>query len=117
MYPGQTVFIDEKGKRWYRNPKRIVYYSKRYDKTVIVEEGTLSNGADFARDIYSNGWFIHDQLCNTGKFEDGTPCNNWQASTILSDVLRSERRFLLAPLWWFFTWLLGCKKARENGMF
>ena len=60
----------------------VTYYSKHYDKCVSVKHGDLSDGASGAADINSLAWWVHDQLCRTGEFDDGTLCNNWQASKI-----------------------------------
>ncbi len=100
----------------YRNKHQINYYSERYGKWVIVPVDYPSDGATGAIDIYSEGWWVHDKLCDTGTFEDGTPCTNWQASTVLCDVLRSEGRWLRGLYWWPATWLFGGGKARDNGM-
>lgn len=117
----------------YRLLRGIRYYSKRYDKYVILGKGYKSDGATGAVDISgpiptqvletgkvvfkSKGWWVHDKLCDTGKFADGTPCKNWQASMILKDILKEEGRWV-RDFWWFFaTWLGGGGKARENGMF
>jgi hypothetical protein len=100
----------------YYCPKEIIYNSKRYGKTVIVPEGYESDGATGAIDIWSNAWWVHDKLCDTGKWLDGTPCTNMQASTVLSDILRSEGRWIRAIYWWPATWLFGGGKARANGM-
>lgn len=95
----------------------IVYYSKRYDKYVTVPVGYVSDGATGARDIESISWWVHDKLCDFGLFDDGTPCNNWQASTILSDILKSEGRWFRARSWFIMTWLFGGGLARDNGMY
>jgi hypothetical protein len=97
-------------------PKTIKYYSPRYKKWITVPEGYASDGATGAIDIYSRSWWIHDKLCDTGKFDDGTPCTNWQASKVLSDVLAEEGHWLRAQYWFTFTWLFGGGEARENGM-
>ena len=100
----------------YLCPKEIKYYSVRYDKFITVPEGYPSDGATGAIDIYSNGWWVHDVLCDRGTFDDGTECNNLQASAILSDILKSEGRWFRARTWFITTWLFGGGKARENGM-
>jgi hypothetical protein len=98
----------------YKRKKTLVYHSERYDKTVTVPEGYLSDGATGAIDIYSDGWWVHDKLCDTGIFDDGTPCTNKQASTILSDILRSEGRWCRAIYWWPMTYLFGGGKCRKK---
>lgn len=113
----KPAIIFRDGKRFYVNPQHIEYYSSRYRKWVTVPKGFISDGATGAKDIYSYSWWVHDALCKRGFFDDGSPCNNWQASTILSDILRSEGRWLRAIYWWAFTWALGCEKCRENGLF
>ena len=105
------------GRAKYTNPKEIRYFSERYQKWVVVEEGFPSDGASGAVDIYSQAWWVHDKLCVTGTWNDGTPVTNWQASTVLSDILASEGRWFRSMTWWVFTWALGCRKARKNGMF
>jgi len=100
----------------YTNKVTIRYYSPRYKKWVIVPAGYKSDGATGAIDIYSDGWWVHDKLCDTGTWECGTLCSNLQASTVLSDILRSEGRWLRAIYWWPATWLFGGGKCRENGM-
>jgi len=106
------------GKIKYKNPKRIEYFSRRYGKTVIVPKGYESDGASGpAIDIPSTGWWIHDKLCDTGTFEDGTPCTNWQASMVLRDVLRAEGRGIRKVTWFWSTLFFGGGKARENGIF
>ena len=96
--------------------KEINYYSSRYNRFVKVPLGFRSDGATGARDISSQAWWVHDVLCVTGRFEDGTPCTNWQASCILSDILRAEGRWFRARSWFFATRILGGGAARANGM-
>ena len=98
----------------YTNKKEIVYHSKRYDKTITVLEGYNSDGATGAIDIYSDSWWIHDKLCDTGVFDDGTKCTNFQASTILSDILKSEGRWARALYWWPITYLFGGGRCRVD---
>jgi hypothetical protein len=105
------------GKIKYINKAVIKYWSKRYKKWVIVPLNYLSDGATFACDIYSDGWWVHDKLCDCGTFDDGTRCTNWQASCILGDILKKEGRWARARYWKWFTFAAGGGKARENGMF
>lgn len=97
-------------------PYPINYYSKRYDRKVRVKVGTESDGATGAFDIWSNSWWVHDELSKTGKWSDGTPCNNLQASMVIHDILDDEGRWVRAKTWMIMTWLFGGGKARENGM-
>lgn len=105
------------GKIKYFNEHEFTYHSKRYDKDVTVPEDMPSDGATFAPDIYSRAWWVHDRLCDTGKFDDGSPCTNWQASRIISDILWSEKQWLRTVHWGVLTFLFGGDKARKNGMF
>ena len=107
----QTILMDGK----YQLNKSFVYYSERYDKHITVVAG-IYDGATGAMDITSASWYVHDQLCNTGKFDDGTDCTNWQASQILQDILKAEGRWARARYWFWSTWFFGGGKARENGM-
>lgn len=101
----------------YFRDTHLTYYSRRYSKRISVPKGYKSDGATGAIDIDSDGWWVHDKLCDTGKFDDGTPCTNWQASMILKDILKSEGRWFRARSWFVMTYLFGGGKARDNGMF
>lgn len=111
----QTI-IEVDGEEKYQLNETIVYSSPRYNKTITVPSGRISDGATGAMDITSRGWWIHDELCLTGKWDDGTPISNWQASQVLQDVLESEGRYWQSKRWFWATWLIGGGKARENGM-
>lgn len=93
------------------------YYSKRYGKHVHIPQGMDSDGATGAWDITSLGWWVHDRLCNTGQWGDGTRCTNWQASMVLFDILRSEGRWWRDHWWLWSTFLFGGGKCRKNGLF
>jgi hypothetical protein len=97
--------------------KQVRYFSDRYSKWVVCEVNDLSDGATSAKDIDSFSWGAHDDLCRTGKFEDGSKCSNWQASQILSDILKAEGYGFRSRTWLYATWLFGGGKARDNGMF
>ena len=84
----------------------IVYYSKRYDRYVTVYKGFISDGATFAMDITTRAWWIHDILCHTYKFDDGSKCNRWKSSRILCDCLWEDGYWIRAFLW-FIPTLLG----------
>lgn len=90
----------------------ITYKSKRYDKVVSVPKGYKSDGATGAIDIASEAWWVHDKLCDTGLFDDGTLCSNKKASTILSDILRKEGRKYRAFYWHWSTLWFGGGKCR-----
>lgn len=97
--------------------ENLVYWSKRYKKRITIKKGDKSDGATSAPDIDSFCWLIHDDLCNFGVFEDDSKCKNWQASMILSDILREEGQWFRSFTWFTATWLFGGGKARDNGMF
>ena len=102
----------------YKVIKDKTYHSKRYAKSVTIKATDKPyDGATGAMDIDSFGWLFHDVLCRDGCFDDGTPCNNWQASMVLSDILEEEGRWFRARSWFIATWLFGGNKARKNGMF
>ena len=111
--------IDRAGnkKKPYKLLTEIIYYSKRYNKVIKCDIGMRSDGATGARDIKTRGWWVHDQLCDTGTFKDGTKCTNLQASTILYDILRSEGYWFRARTWFITTLSFGGGKARRNGIF
>lgn len=92
------------------------YFSPRYGRAITIPKLFYSDGATGAIDIESDAWIIHDHICRYGVWDDGAPINNWQASTVLSDILWSEGRWCRAIYWWFATWLFGGGAARENGM-
>ncbi len=96
--------------------RRIYYYSERYGKSVLVPEGYTSDGATGAFDIESESWWVHDLLCDIGRWADGTKVTNWQASRVLSDILWDEGRQVRSGVWLVATFLFGGGKARANGM-
>lgn len=100
----------------YRVKENIAYYSKRYSRWIGAEKGDRSDGATYARDLDSFGWIFHDELCNDGTFELGVKCTNWQASSVLSDIMKEEGYWFSSRSWFFGTWTRGGGKARKNGM-
>ena len=94
-----------------------IYISPRYGKSVSLAAGMRSDGATYAIDIPSSAWWIHDALCNRGRWDDGTKISNWQCSQVLSDILKAEGRWVRSRRWKYMTFLFGGGKARENGMF
>ena len=95
----------------------VTYYSYRYNRRKTIEKGECLDGATGAMDIKSLSWGIHDMLCKDGTWDNGDPVTNWQASCVLSDILSDEGRWFRARTWLWATFLMGCKKAREVGMF
>ena len=108
-----SILEDDK----YRLDEEIVYFSGRYNKTATVPINYISDGATGAMDIASRAWWVHDILCERGKWDDGTPLSNWQCSQVLQDILKEEGRYWQSKRWFWATWMLGGGKARENGMF
>jgi hypothetical protein len=101
----------------YRLNKGFSYHSKRYNKSITLPDNRLSDGATGAMDITSRGWWVHDELCDSGKWDDGTKLSNWECSQVLQDILKEEGRYWQSKRWFWATWLCGGGKARENGMF
>jgi len=95
----------------------VTYYSPRYNRRVTVSKLTVRDGASGAFDIRSLSWWVHDELCDLGCWDDKTPVTNWQASCVLSDILHDEGRWFRARTWLIATYLFGCKNARKQGMF
>lgn len=100
----------------YRLTKPFIYFDEEYGKYVFLPIDYASDGATRALDINSIGWFVHDWLCDYGVWADGTLCTNWQASSVLSSILKSEGRWFRARTWFAATWMFGGGKARRNGM-
>ena len=117
------------------------YFSPRYNRSVTCPKGMFSDGAtgfiDLGTDnIMARVWnwfrkhihhlsntacpewfFVHDQICVTGKFDDGTLIDNWTASTVAGDILWADGWRLWSVPIWFATFLFGGGEARKNGMF
>lgn len=93
------------------------YFSQRYRKTISCPAGYISDGATGAYDVDSAAWLVHDRVCERGTWDDGSIITNWEASTVLSDLLKADGYWLRAIYWWPATWLFGGGAARVNGMF
>ena len=93
------------------------YHSPRYKKWCTINLEDYSDGATGAFDIESLGWWVHDMLCKRGHWNDGTKLSNWQCSTVLYDILNSEKRWCRSQYWRYLTFLRGGGEARKNGMF
>lgn len=85
----------------------MFYYSRRYKKGVTIPPGFVSDGATFAPDIDSKGWWFHDWLKDIKQWDDGSYCSNWQASWVLSDILREEGRYIRSVTWFLATLIYG----------
>lgn len=100
----------------YQLLEEIVYKSARYGKTITVPVGAISDGATGAMDITSRSWWVHDELCRRGTWDDGSKISNWECSQILQDILVEEGRYWQSKRWFWATWIFGGGEARKNGM-
>jgi len=100
----------------YECTEDYIYYSKRYNRYITVKKGFYSDGATFATDVKSDAWWVHDVICRYGKWDDGTLIDNWDASTVLGDILYDDGFYFRAIYWWFATYFVGGGAARQNGM-
>ncbi len=92
----------------YRVIKAKAYFSKRYGRAVRIRTTDKPyDGATGAIDIDSFGWIFHDVLKRDKCFSDGSMCTNWQASQVLSDILKSEGRWFRSRTWFISTLLWG----------
>ena len=98
----------------YEATAAATYYSPRYNRSITVPAGFYSDGATWAPDIDSDAWWFHDVLCRYGKWDDGTACSRWQASTVLYDIMRRDGFPWLAPWWWAATYLFGGGATRDG---
>ncbi len=110
------LFIDGSPIKYW-SPERIVYHCGRYDKQVVVELGRPSDGATRTSDLDRRAWLLHDKVCYTGKWEDGTRLTNWKASMLIYDVLMDEGYWFFARRWFLATLIGGGGEARKNGIF
>jgi len=101
----------------YQLDEAIAYFSPRYQKTIFVPAGYVSDGATGAMDIASRAWWVHDMLCDRGMWDDGTKLSNWQCSQVLQDIMVEEGRYWQSKRWFWATFMFGGGEARENGMF
>lgn len=125
----------------YQLAKEFKYYSRLFNRTITIPKGRKSDGATGARDLgaietgwrgwwskaigklmhspegnRTAAWFVHDELCITGCWDDGTKISNFVCSTVLSVILYSDGYKRESISWWFATFFKGGGKARENGM-
>ena len=78
----------------------LVYVSPRYGKWVKLPPGYESDGASGpAQDVCSVSWWVHDFMCETQRWGDGSPCSGWQRSMVLHDILLEEGRWFRAFTW------------------
>ena len=91
------------------------YHSPRYKRSITVKAGMYSDGATWARDVASDAWWVHDVACRYGRWDDGQKISNWQASSVLYDILRRDGFWFRAPFWRLATFLFGGGAARFRG--
>ena len=98
----------------YEATESSTYYSRRYNRSITVPAGFYSDGATCAPDIDTDAWWYHDVLCRYGRWDDGTPCSRWQASTVLADIMRRDGFRRRAPWWQLATYLFGGGATRDG---
>jgi hypothetical protein len=82
----------------YEATEDCAYQSARYRKSVTVRAGMYSDGATGALDVDSDAWWYHDVLCRYGRWDDGTRCTNWQASTVAARHPQAGRILVPSPI-------------------
>jgi len=137
----RTMSSDPTIEMKYELLEKYSYYSNTFNRTITIPVGRLSDGATGARDLgavekgwrkywsklirlllhskskkRTAAWFVHDELCLTGCWDDGTKISNFVCSTVLSIILYYDGYTKEAITWWFATFFGGGGKARENGM-
>ncbi len=100
----------------YEVTEKFVYYSPRFNRNLTIPENFYSDGATGAKDVDSDGWIIHDNICRYAVWDDGTRIDNWTASTVLADILWRDGFKFRSITWWIATYLFGGGLARQNGM-
>ncbi len=91
------------------------YYSPRYKKSLTVPEDYPSNGANVVKDKCPTAFFVHDLICDKGKWDDGTPMCNREASSVYADILKDSGFWWRSKVRWIGTYLGGGGEAKENG--
>jgi hypothetical protein len=99
------------GPRLYRLEAPIAYHSTRYGKTITVEAGFRSDGSTGWLDMASRYWWVHDKLCTTYRWDDGSRCSRWQGSMVLGDLAREDRCWVAGTAGVFVTWVGGLFSA------
>lgn len=97
----------------YTEEAGFTYHSKRYDKFITIPPGYQSDGATYAPDLSRTAFFVHDRICQHGKFDDDTPVTNWQASAIYYDILGQKGFWFRKYHRRFFTFLGGGEKLKK----
>lgn len=104
---------------WFKsNPRKYIakkagcHYSPRYKKTISWPKGYPTDGATMAKDLDIEASRTHDRMCEVGKWDDGTPITNWQASNVYSDILRKKGFWQWFDRKWA-TFLFGGKNLKK----
>jgi len=91
------------------------YYSLTYGKWVYIEAGFKSDGATGALDLKDSwSWWVHDELCESAVWQDGSPCSAEEASQVISDVLDAEGHMIRRFTWKWATFLFGSWKIKRR---
>jgi hypothetical protein len=102
----QTISYHRRQDGMYVLDAPLVYYSKRYKKAITCPTGMVSDGSTGGVDVASLSWWVHDRLCDTFRWDDGSPCPYWRGSAVLHDILWAEGRRVRSCTWWLGTLLI-----------
>ncbi len=139
--------IDDPEGYKYELLEEYVYYSRTFNRTKTIPAGRKSDGATWARDVGAKerGWrkywalavekfiqkylhirgskkrtaafFVHDEFCLDGVWDDGTKISNFICSMIISMILYTDGYLFEAYTWFPATFLGGGGEAKKNGWF
>lgn len=123
LYVPEYIREDLDDGKKYTLKEKIVYVCPKTGRTVTCFPGDRSDGATGALDVPSCSWWFHDQVCNTGMWDNGEICTNLEASLILSRALRKEHswktkkywtewRLIRSGYWFISTFAVGGGKCR-----
>lgn len=66
--------------------------------------------------VKTAAWFVHDEICLTGRYDSGVKITNFQASQILCRILWNDGYYIRAFSWFLPTFLFGGGQCRKNGL-
>ena len=75
--------------KWYVTKHSHSYFSKRYQKWLLVPEGFKCDGSTWSPNI-GWGWLFHDWAFFWGRWADGTPITWRQANMVMKDIQEDE---------------------------
>ena len=78
-------------------------YFPKYKKWLHLPDKFVSDGATWAPDIDSDGWWWHDLVCRKPVWADGSPVSDKQASYVLSYTMEQEGYTIRSSVWGLFT--------------